>query len=333
MIKRLFGDWELKLVSLVVAVALWIYTSGQVRVERVATITVRPEAVAGLPAHLQVVQITPAEFTIVVSAPVSRLDELHLDRPDPRLRIDRDHLRPGPVEFPLTAHALGLDSDLAIVRTEPADLRAVTVVLGRVAEETLAVEIPPVIGLPPGIAATVGPDLSRVRVRGDEDALRRLVAGNQRVSFRPVELRGIDPALAAERSERIILDPVPGPYTVLDPVGARIALRPAREQASELQLDVQVLLAPDQLGRWRLDPERPQTTVRVSGPENLMRGLRADEVAAWIDLRRPPAPGAAEELPVQLRAPPWLRSEPARVRIVLRPAAESAPAPEPAPAP
>jgi hypothetical protein len=333
MIKRLFGDWELKLVSLVVAVALWIYTSGQVRVERVATIAVRPESVAGLSAQLQVVQITPAEFTVVLSVPVSRLDELRLDRPEVRLRVDREHLRPGPVEFPLTAHALGLDSDLTIVRSEPADLRGLTVVLGRVAEETLAVELPPVIGLPPGGPATVEPELSRVHIRGDEDARRQLVAEGQRVRFRPVELSGVDPALAAEHSERVALEPLPSPYTVLDRVAARIVLRPARELTSELQLDVQVLLAPEQIGRWRLDPERPQVTVRVSGPENLVRGLRADEVTAWVDLRRPPASGVAEDLAVVLRAPPWLRSEPARVRLALRLAAEPVPAPEPAPEP
>ena len=50
----ILGNWELKLVSLVVALALWSYTSGQVRVERQVLVEITPAQIAGLPAALHV---------------------------------------------------------------------------------------------------------------------------------------------------------------------------------------------------------------------------------------------------------------------------------------
>ncbi len=69
--ERLVEHWELKVVALVIAVALWLYTNGQVRIERSVNVVVAPSAVLSLPDGYRVTSITPQNFTINISVPVS----------------------------------------------------------------------------------------------------------------------------------------------------------------------------------------------------------------------------------------------------------------------
>jgi YbbR domain-containing protein len=310
--------WELKLVALVVAVALWVYTSGQVRVERQIVVEMRSENIAGLPAHLQPVGITPSGFTVVLSVPARRLDELAQVPLRPRLTVRRDEQRPGRVSFPVSAFTLGLGADVRIVRTEPADLRSLEVVLARIVEEPLPVALPEVDGLPAGIAATVTPSLSRVRVRGPEDELSRAVAAAVPVRFAPIRLADIDPALVGERIETVTLEPMPSQLVPIEPVQARIQLRPARQLSEQVRCDVQVLLPPAHLGRWLIEPADPQVALHVRGPENLVRALTPEDITAWVDLRSLRAGEIPPDFPVHVTGPSGITVDAVRVPLVVR---------------
>ena len=73
MIGRFSEHWELKLVALVIAVALWLYTNGQVRIERSINVSVTSASVQSLPKGYRVTEIRPDKFTVNLSVPVSQV--------------------------------------------------------------------------------------------------------------------------------------------------------------------------------------------------------------------------------------------------------------------
>jgi hypothetical protein len=76
MIGRFSEHWELKLVALVIAVALWLYTNGQVRIERSINVSVTSASVQSLPKGYRVTEIRPDKFTVNLSVPVSQVGGL-----------------------------------------------------------------------------------------------------------------------------------------------------------------------------------------------------------------------------------------------------------------
>lgn len=315
--KWLLGNWELKLVSLVVAVALWTYTSGQVRVERVVQVEFVPAQVAGLPADLQVAAVEPSEFSVVLSVPTSKLGEVREQTLRPALALPRDRRSPGDVELALTSRLLGLDPDIRVVRTEPGEVRAVTIRLSAIAQGVLAAEAPPVIGLPPGIAAEVRLDRTRVEVRGSREAVMQAETDGSVLRFVPVRLDGVDPFLAAPREERVALHPQEGPLVPVEPVIATIALHPARSASVVLRVPVPVLLDADKAGRYRIDGPPPQAEVRLTGPEAVVRAVRAEDVIAWADLRAVATVAGVHDAVVQVQPIAGVQAEAPRLRLVL----------------
>lgn len=316
----LWGNWELKLVSLVVALALWTYTSGQVRVERQVRVVLRSEQIRDLPSGLQAAGVEPEEFVAVLSVPTSELASLREGALRPVIAL-RDRREPGRVELPLTGRLLGLDSDLRLLRTEPAGLTAITVRLSAIATAMLPAEAPAVAGLPAGIAAEVVLDRTQVEVSGPREMVQQAESDMRQIRFAPVRLAGIDAAMVAPREERVALVPLPDQPQPVQPVHARIVLKPARSLSLVLRAPVAVLFSPSDAGRWRLEAE-PQVELRLTGPEAAIRALRGEDLVAWVDLHAGNLAEGERILPVSVQLPPGIAAEPAQVAIRLRPAGE-----------
>ncbi|MCX8040796.1 MAG: hypothetical protein N3B15_09555, partial [Planctomycetota bacterium] len=247
----LLADWRLKLVSLVIAIALWSYTSGQVRVERQVQVELSPARVGGLPPGLTVAAIDPPDFVAVISLPANKTQALREGVLRPHLELPRAR-EAGTVELTLTSRLLGLDSDMRIVRTDPA-LRSIGVRLARLITATLPAEPPPVLGLPSGLSAEVRLDRTRIEVRDSAERLAMFEASGEPLRFAPIRLDGIDPALSAPLEERVALHVVEGLPQPLDPVVATVIVAPARSASATLQVPVALLLPARHSGRWRVE--------------------------------------------------------------------------------
>lgn len=311
------GNWEVKLVSLVVAVALWTYTSGQVRVEREILVEVAPAQITGLPADLQVAAVEPSEFIAVLSIPTSKLAALRDQVLRPQLAVPRDRRGPGDLEFVLTGRMLGLDADVRVLRTEPGQVRGVTVRLASIARATLPAEVPAVAGLPAGVAAEVRLDRTQVEVQGPSDLIERARQAGAALRFEPIRLAGVDPFLTAAREERIALQVQADQPAPVDQVVAAVTLRPQRIATVTVALPLPLLLPAGEAGRWRVDGDPPRVELRLTGPEAVVRQLRPEGVVAWADLRAAALAAGEIEAAVQVQPIDGVRAEPARVRLRL----------------
>ena len=203
-------NWQIKLVALSLAVALWFYTSGQARVERTLTVSVAVAAVRNLPAGARIAEITPREFTVEVDGPMIVLQELRSDPILPRLDLAGGALDEGRQDFPITNQVLGLPADVRIQRINPSSVTAITVTLGRVIEKEMLVEAPELEHVPAGLAPNLNLEESRVLITGPENALEDLLARHPRLRFLPVSLKDVNPLidqLAPEHLELAIADP------------------------------------------------------------------------------------------------------------------------------
>lgn len=313
----IFGNWELKVVSLVVAVALWTYTSGQVRVEREILVEVTASQITGLPGDLQVAAIEPSEFVAVLSIPTSKLGDLRDQVLRPQLSVPRDRRGPGDLEFVLTGRMLGLDADVRVLRTEPGEVRSVTVRLSAIAQAALSAEAPLVVGLPAGIAADVRLDRTQVEVKGPRELVEQARNASSSIRFQPIRLDNVDPFLVKPREERIALRMVESQLSPVEAVTATVVLRPLRMATETLRVPVPVLMASGDTGHWRVEGT-PRVELRLTGPETVVRALRPEDIVAWADLHAGLSAGE-HELPVLVQAIDGVRFEPVRVKLVLTP--------------
>jgi hypothetical protein len=315
----LWAHWELKLVSLAVAVALWTYTSGQVRVERSVLVEILPGQITELPADLRVTDVAPGQFVAVLSVPTGKVDLLRDEVLHPLLSLPRDRRSAGRVEFPLTGRSLGLDGDIRILRTEPADLRGIAVDLTQIAEATLPVEVPLVVGLPAGLVAEVVMERTRIDVRGPRDKIEAATAEGRPLRFVPVRIEGLSTDLVAPREERIILHTLPGQPEPVQPVGARITVRPARTLEVTVRVPLGVLLPVAELGRWTATEDAQGIDLRISGPEGVVRAVAIADITAWVDLRSVPLVAGDGRHPVHAQLPAGLSAAATSVHLTLKP--------------
>lgn len=314
--KRLTAHWELKLVALVIALGLWQYTNGQVRVERTVRVTVNDAAVQSLTAgRYQVTRIEPRDFTLLVSTPTNLEGTFRTDGLVPRLVVSADALDKGSQEFPVGNRTLGLHDDIRILYSTDTP-RDIAVTWDRVEEGHLPVEPPILTRLPAGLEATVVLDRTFVRVSGARSRLEQLRKDGHRVRFLPINLDDVDPLLTGTREERLVLQEQDPLVRTIEDVRATITLRPKAGQSRTVSLPVAVL-APQELlagDRLVMEPERVVLTLR--GPANLIAGLAPEkDLTAFIHLRQLPEADGAVTVPVELRAPAWVVWDAATVQV------------------
>ena len=330
MIGRVTAHWELKLVALVVAVALWLYTNGQVRIERSINVSVTSASVQSLPKDYRVTEIRPDKFTVNLSVPVSQVGGLR-SALVPHLVISGDAVLRGEQTFPITGSMLGLDDDIRINHIEPDTVREVRVVFALITEDYLPVQIPPISGLPDGIEATLAIEPTRVRVRGTRAQLDHLKTRNQRVSYDAISIDGIDPAMQTARKEIVALTLKDQQLDVVDRVTATVTLSPVRSVSKDIGVAVQILAPKDFTNRFAISLSQPQVVLGLHGPANLLNRLRPEtDLTAYVAIRPTIELGVPVEVPVGIMGPTWATYDPVTIRVtvtVLPPRAANEPAP------
>lgn len=323
---RIADHWELKAVALVLAIALYIYTSGQIRVEKTVSVTLTEIAVRGLPSDYQVVSMTPREFKVQLSVPTSRLSDVESDMMSPRLELRSEQLVAENATWPLTSQLLRLPNDIRIIATEPADIREVTVVLDRVSESSLPVELPHLAGLPAGLEASVTVDVSMARVSAGGDTLDLLRRDHERIRFQDIDLRSVDPGITGAKKELLVLIPLPAPqetpYRVLGNVTATVLIHPLLGMTRELSAPIQILAGRDLVRSVDVTLTPPRAALTVRGPENLLRDFKPEALTAFVRLDVDLTPEVAHDLPLEFLSPSWLDIDPVQVRVLLTPIAK-----------
>jgi hypothetical protein len=329
--ERLLEHWELKLVALVIAVALWLYTNGQVRIERSVTVTVAAASVQSLPEGYRVTSVTPPSFTLTISVPASQVASLR-NTLVPHLQISGDAVPRGEQSFAITSRMLGLEDDLRITRIEPDGIHEIRVTFAQITEDYLAVEVPAIIGLPPGIEATLAIEPTRVRVKGTRSQLDDFKARNQRVAFDAINFNSVDPGMRSARKEVVNLTPKDPQLEVIDRVTATVTLSPQQGATKEVGVPVQILAPKDFTARFAIELSQPQVVIGLGGPANLLSELRPEtELTAYVALRSTIELGVPVEVPVGVLGPVWATYKPVTIRVTVnllptRPASEAAPA-------
>ncbi len=317
LVTRMTARWELKLVALVTAIALWLYTGSQSRVERIVAVRISESSVVGVPDDWQITELTPREFNVTVNVPVARSDAAP-EFLSPRLELRPDATKDGKQSFDLTRRLLGLGGDVLIVHTDPQGIRAIDVRLDQVVATELPIETPQVL-VGTGVEATVQVDLTVVGGRGARGGFVPARAAHTRVRFAPVDLAGQVDDVAGERVERVTLTPILAPYRVVNPVVATITLRSIPAVKRGVPLPVRILGAREVLGAFDVELSPPQVTVDLGGPENLLKTLSPEsDLTAYVRLPADLEPNTPRELPVQLFAPTWLTVDAPRVRVTLK---------------
>lgn len=314
--KYLFNNWELKIVALVIALGLWQYTNGQVRVDRTIHVTVTDAAIQALPAEWQITSIEPRQFTLLVSTPANLERTFRTDVLVPRLEVSaRELLKNHRQEFSIGNRMLGLDDDIRIAFESDAR-RTITVTFDQVEDGYLPVETPRLEHVPPGLESTVVLDRTRVKVSGPRTRLDELRQKGHRIQFLPVSLEDADPMQIGQRDEKLSLKDQEQMVRVLEDVKATITLRPKRGQPRTVTIPVSMLAGPEIWQRGRIELNPPQVTLTLRGPENLLAALKPeDDLIAYVNLRRVFGPEALSEVPVQLIAPSWLSWDPVTVQV------------------
>ncbi len=318
--RPLLAHWQVKLVALFLAVALWFYTSGQARVEKTVVVKVPDAAVQGLPADYRIDTITPREFEIEVDGPMNVLGRLEKRALTPRLEISATALAAGKQTFPITNQVLGIDGDARIQRTTPEGVarEGITVTFGKIAIRDLWVEPPQLIDVPAGIEPALALEEGRARVEGPLSALDEIERRGGKVRFEPVSLARIGTQIDKAETRRIELSPtLPPSLRLAKQAFAQLMLKPIDAPRQLVSLPLHVLAPPDFNRRYQVELGQQQVVMAVRGPRDLMAGLGSDSLTAYVNLRRSFDLNKTEEVPVGLLAPPWVTWEPTSVRVTV----------------
>lgn len=326
---RLFtSHWQIKLVALVLATALWIFSNDQARIDRTINVQVRNEAVHSLPEGWAVIDIEPRAFAATVSGHLSAVNQAKDNEVVPKLVVSAEALDKGYQLFsPITNSMLGLDADTRIQRINPESVTGITVRFARMVDENVPVEIPRLKDVPPGLETTIALDHTQVLVRGPHNEIEAL--RGQKIRFQPVSLAGVDPTIHQPITEKLQLIPLPVTVTMQEQVMATITVKPVIASRRVISVPIHFLTPKDFFRKYDLELSQGQITMTVNGPENLLNALRPEEdVSAFINLRRALEPNVTVELPVNLLAPAWLSYDATTVRVTATLARNSGPAGE-----
>lgn len=322
-------NWQIKLVALFLAVALWFYTSGQARTERSFTVQVGIASVRA-PEGVRVVRVEPgAEFTVEVDGPLTVLRDLRSAVLTPRLELDARAVAEGRQQFPITSQVLGLPADVRVQRVLPAT-DAITVTVDRVVTAQMLVDPPPVVKVPEGFEPALAVEDGRANVTGPQVAVAE-VAKLRRLPFKPVSMEHANTQVARPQTIRLRLEPDLAAPVEVSPVWAVVTLKPIDAVRQKIDLPLHLLAPPDFLRKHRVELGQPQVVVSVRGPRSLIAGLTPDSLTAFVNLRRPLELNQPQEVPVEVLAPAWATVDPVTVRLTITVRTEAAPAPAPSP--
>ncbi len=331
-------NWQVKVVAFFLAVALWLYTSGQARIERTLQVHITDSAVRSLPGDYQITEITPREFRVDIDGPSTLLGDLSLDVVQPSLVIAADALAQGHQTFPISERILGLPGDVRLQRINPENLREIRVAFGRIVEGQAGLLELEVIEVPEGLDVTVSVKQGLVRMRGPQaviDEYTRSQPAPLKIGFEPLRLGSIDPATVEPTTFEVELTPRPPPnVAILSTVEATVTVTPRSSVRKLETVPVNLLVPHDFFQLYRVELSASQVSVPVHGPQNLLRLLKPGDLTVYLALPRDIEPDVATEgkLTVISRSPAYTFDE-VTVRYTVRVVAARPTPPVPAPEP
>jgi len=175
-------DWKLKLVSLVLALGLWLLLVPSEKMYSEKALTI-PLETRNIPAGLEIVEQQAETIDITLRAPNRLLDEIGPSGLVARIDLDRASVLQQ--EYPLNESMIAVPPGAEVIKINP---NKVTIKLERTGEATLDVH-PTMRGkAAPGFRiARTEIEPSRVRVRGPESRVR----GKEAATTAPVDVSGL----------------------------------------------------------------------------------------------------------------------------------------------
>jgi YbbR domain-containing protein len=175
-------DWKLKLVSLVLALGLWLLLVPSEKMYSEKALTI-PLETRNIPTGLEIVEQQAETIDITLRAPNRLLDEIGPSGLVARIDLDRASVLQQ--EYPLNESMIAVPPGAEVIKINP---NKVTIKLERTGEATLDVH-PTMRGkAAPGFRiARTEIEPSRVRVRGPESRVR----GKEAATTAPVDVSGL----------------------------------------------------------------------------------------------------------------------------------------------
>ncbi len=312
--------WELKLIALGLAVALYFFTSNQITDVRSFTITIDKSNVV-LPEGYIPSEVRPEKMDVRLQGPRSLLDALESDDIKAQLVVADTALHERRQNFDVTARLLGLPGSISLDSQPP----PITVRFAPRVERSLPFDDrPEVIGIPEGLRYSLEFEITHVVVTGPEDVVDRLAEAGKLPVY-PIELSGIDPDLAQTIRKRMpVMFKLDNPSVSIPDsrsVYVNVVVEPGRDEISTPPLPVRVLLLVDDLRTYDVALSPEVVVFKVSGPTNRLAKFKpAEQIRAFVDLSDPDEIEVPYEQAVSVEAPSWMsvKSQTVTVTVSLR---------------
>jgi len=256
----------LKLLSLLIAVGLWLFVNFG---ERDTEVSLKvPLELRNIPAHLMITSPRVEFIDLRVSGPRTLLGRI--DRNRLSIGLDLNGIRPGPAVFRVDAEVLSLPRGVKVIRINPAQ---VTLEMERVGHKSVPVRVR-IVGKPPPDLQVVETKVSpeTVQVVGPASDIEDVHAANTE----PIDLGN---ATAGTLEREMALEPA-SEYVSFS--ANRVA---AQLRIEEITLTREFKRVPIEVRNaahsFRLVPDQLRLTVR--GPKHLVDDLELNHGTVYID--------------------------------------------------
>lgn len=299
----ILNNWQIKLVSLCVAVLVWLYVVSEgVYYQQVAM----PIAVEDIPEGMILSNVLPAHA--VVSVHGQGRDLLHLRQSSGRVVVKLGSRLKERRSYSLSK--MNVEAPAGIDVQEVISPKAIDIELDSPLERDLRVVsrvvIRPSQGFSPSGRLSVHP--STVKVYGPRDVVRRM----EFIATDSVVWTGV-----RDRASKTIKLNVP-PDANIRVTPTEVTVRADLHETSDRWIrDVRLRIANAPAGKKvRVDPE--EVDIKITGRPDRVDAADPRDFAASVDFRRR-RPGAARRLDVKVVAPPgirWVETKPTSVAII-----------------
>jgi YbbR-like protein len=299
--RAVFRDVGLKLLSLLVAFALWFFVNAGER-DTEAALQV-PLELRNIPAHLMLVSPRTDFIDLRVSGPRTLLRRIDRDRL--AMSLDLSGVRPGPAVFRLRPEALELPRGVNVVRLTPSEI---TLEVARVVRKTVPVRLA-FSGKPPT-------DLRVTEVKLAPESVEVFGPSSDVDDVKAAESEPLDLSEAAAGvMERDVGLVAPQEYLSFSAALVHARVRLEEPEQTRVLKGVPVIVRNSDY-RTELKPAKLRITLR--GPQSAIDSLELDHGAVYIDAVDL-APGSYQ-LPPQVDLPlevELVKQEPSEVKLTI----------------
>ncbi|RMF16588.1 MAG: hypothetical protein D6761_06005 [Candidatus Dadabacteria bacterium] len=284
MMRWLTANWPLKLLSLAIAIVLWVF----VRVEARNELALRvPLQYANIPEQLVMISDPEPELQVVVEGPGTLLASL--ERESQTYKIDFEDARPGRQEVRISTDRIRLPRGVHVLRVVPS---VIEVEFAQTERKML-----PVRAILAEDSIAPGYEIGNVEIEPERIeivAAKTELAGLEALETETLPLHGAKTDWSGV--VQLKTDALHIKSITTREVDVYVKVVPVMVERLIADVPVQVRGPREQ---YRLSPDR--ATVRVFGPENLVKKLTPEAVEVYVNVRRPISGRA--RLPVMVDLP------------------------------